>query len=99
MIGTPAPKLSLSGHDLWTEFPFSKQYLAVLDEKVGEKAAKTSGKILHAMRESNRITIPELAEQIGVTERSIERNIQKLRENGQIARKKGAKGGHWEVLD
>ncbi|MGB0373075.1 MAG: hypothetical protein ACPGN3_17230 [Opitutales bacterium] len=40
----------------------------------------------------------ELAEMIGITERSIERNIQNLRKSGQLLRKEGAKGGHWEVL-
>jgi hypothetical protein len=42
------------------------------------QSAKTSGKILEACRERPSITISELAELIGVTERSIQRNIQKL---------------------
>lgn len=45
------------------------------------------------------ITIPELAAEIGVTERSIERNIQKLQEDGRLRRVGPARGGHWEVLE
>ncbi len=34
---------------------------------------------------------------IGVTERSIERNIQKLQKEGKLKRIGIAKGGHWQV--
>jgi predicted HTH transcriptional regulator len=43
------------------------------------------------------ITIPELADAIGITERSIERTIKKLQEEGRLRRIGPAKGGHWEV--
>ena len=63
----------------------------------GKMSGKTSGKIIDAMRENSEITIPELAEHIGVTERSIERNIQRLQKEGAIRRVGPAKGGQWEV--
>jgi len=44
------------------------------------------------------ITIPELAEKICVTERFVERNIQKLQDRGIVRRVGPAKGGHWEVI-
>jgi predicted HTH transcriptional regulator len=62
------------------------------------ETVKTSGKILEACRERNTITIPELAAWIGISERSIERNIQKLQQNGLLKRAGGRKGGHWEVV-
>ena len=52
---------------------------------------KTSGKILAALKQDRNLTIPELASFIGVTERSIERNINKLQEQGRVG---PAKGGH-----
>jgi len=58
----------------------------------------TSGKILDACRTKSTITIPELAVMIGVTERSIERNIQTLRRSGLLRRVGGRKEGHWEVV-
>jgi predicted HTH transcriptional regulator len=61
-------------------------------------SGKVSGKIVEFMRENSLITIPELAKKIGVTERSVERNIQKLQDSGIVRRVGPAKGGHWEVL-
>lgn len=73
-------------------------------EKTSEKidsskktSEKTSGKIITQIYQNYHITIQELAVIIGVTERSIERNIQKLRQSGQLKRIGGRKGGHWLV--
>ncbi len=62
-----------------------------------ESIGKTSEKILQAIEKDDTITIPELATLIGVTERSIERNIQKLQSNGLLKRMGGRKEGRWEV--
>jgi ATP-dependent DNA helicase RecG len=67
--------------------------------KASGKREKVSGKILEACRERNSITIPELASLIGITERSIERNIQKLQRNGLLERVGGRKEGYWEVKE
>jgi len=69
-------------------------------EKTSEKASeKTSEKILSLAGENAHITIAELASAIGVSGRSIERNIQKLQQAGQLKRVGPAKGGHWKVLE
>lgn len=62
-----------------------------------ENVGKTSGMILDACHKNSTITIPEIAALVGVTERSIERNIQKLQANGLLRRVGGRKEGHWEV--
>ena len=62
-----------------------------------ERIGKTSGKILQAIEKDDTITIPELASLIGVTERSIERNVQKLQSLGLLERIGGRKEGHWKV--
>ncbi len=66
-------------------------------EKRRESVGITSGKILNACRDRSSITIPELASQIGVTERSIQRNIQKLQDLGFLKRMGGRKEGYWAV--
>ncbi len=58
---------------------------------------KTSVKILAAMRDKAEITIPELADIVGVTPRSVERHIRKLQQEGTLKRVGGRKHGHWEV--
>ncbi len=65
----------------------------------GKVSGKTSGKILAQIRANPLITIPELAAIIGVTGRSIERNIQKLQQAGALKRIGPAKGGRWEIID
>ncbi len=63
-----------------------------------ENVGKTSGMILEACRENPSITIPQMAEKIGITERSVQRNIQKLQADGYLRRAGGRKEGCWEVL-
>ena len=63
-----------------------------------QKVGKTSGKIIKIIRNRETITIPELANLIGVTERSVERNIRKLQSEGFLKRIGGRKQGHWEVI-
>jgi ATP-dependent DNA helicase RecG len=64
-----------------------------------ESVGKASGKILEACREKPSVTIPELAELIGITERSVQRNIQNLQRDGLLRRVGGRKEGHWEVVE
>jgi ATP-dependent DNA helicase RecG len=68
------------------------------EKSSGKTSGKMSGKILALIKENRYITIPELSEKIGVTERTIERNLQKLQDEHFLKRVGGAKGGHWEVI-
>ena len=45
------------------------------------------------------LTIAELANQTGVTTRSIERTLNKLQQQNRRVRVGAAKGGHWKVLE
>ena len=69
----------------------------VLVKTAGKPSVKTSGKILALIRENGRVTIPELAASIGVSERSIERNLKKLQAEHRLSRIGPANGGHWQV--
>jgi Predicted transcriptional regulator containing an HTH domain and an uncharacterized domain shared with the mammalian protein Schlafen len=64
----------------------------------GIMSGNVSGKILAAVGRQPGIAIPQLAELIGVSTRTIERYLRKLQEQGQLRRVGGAKGGHWEVI-
>ncbi len=68
--------------------------------ETGEKAReKTREKTLQEVQKYQYITIAELSEIIGVTPRSIERNIQKLQADGMLQRVGPDKGGYWEVVE
>ena len=47
---------------------------------------------------SRDMTILELADQLGISTRAVEKQINKLKEKGRLRRAGPAKGGHWEVL-
>jgi len=61
-------------------------------------SGKTSGKIIDALNKNCFMTIPEFAHMIGISTRSIERNLQQLQKDGRLRRIDPPKGGHWEVL-
>jgi ATP-dependent DNA helicase RecG len=59
---------------------------------------KSSQKILTIMRENPRVTIAELAQIIGLSDRAVKKNIKKLKEEGLLKRVGPDKGGYWEVV-
>ncbi len=54
-------------------------------------------KILALIRENPSVTIPELAEKVGIVNRSVERNLKFLKDNGIIEREGTKKKGKWLV--
>jgi len=68
------------------------------DKSSSETSQKSSLKIVLCMQEDKNITIPEIAKQIGITERGVKKQISKLKANGKIKRVGPDKGGYWEVL-
>lgn len=70
--------------------------------KTSGKTLKMSGnaqKIVGEIGKNPEVTIPELASITGITERSVERNLQKLQQAGIVCRIGPAKGGRWEVVE
>jgi ATP-dependent DNA helicase RecG len=61
--------------------------------------AKTTQAIVDLMLDTPEITIPEVAEKLGRSERAIELQINKLKESQVITRVGPAKGGHWQVAE
>ena len=69
-----------------------------LGDRLGEKLGKTRSRIVFLMAKNAKITIPELAELIGITTTAIENHIRILKNNGLVKRIGPAKGGYWEVV-
>ena len=93
----PAPVFTNEFSGLQVTFKNPKKKVS---GKVSEKmSGKMSGKIIALVDENKNITIAELSKKIGVTERTVERNIQKLRTAKLLERIGGAKGGYWKVID
>lgn len=101
--GMPAPQLSERSGGMLVELTRAVDGVGEIQAKASgkrrESVGKTSGMILVACREKPSVTIPEMAELIGITERSVQRNIQKLQARGLLRRLGGRKEGRWEVVE
>ncbi|MDE6409747.1 MAG: HTH domain-containing protein, partial [Muribaculaceae bacterium] len=65
-----------------------------------EVTDKTRGeKIVDIMRHDKRVSVRQLSKMLGVTTRTIFREIDELKANGKIARVGNVKSGTWEVLE
>ena len=69
--------------------------ISVEGENVG---VKTEDKVMVLIKESNNITIKEMADKLGKSTRSIERAIQKLKKNNKLIRIGSDKTGTWQIL-
>jgi ATP-dependent DNA helicase RecG len=83
--------------------PASEKIFGESKVKTSEKTSvktseKTSEKILRMIRDDNQITIAMLSQNIGISTRSIERNLKNLQDQGALIRHGPDKGGHWEIL-
>ena len=58
-----------------------------------------ANKILELVVANPKITIAEMAERLGVTKRTIEREVKQLRETGSIERIGSKRFGHWKIND
>ena len=67
-------------------------------ESSQKSSQKTIQRIIELIVATPSITLSEIAEQLGMTRRGIDKNIQKLKHLGLIRRVGPAKGGHWEVI-
>ena len=64
-----------------------------------KSSLKSSQKILELISVSPCITISEIADNLGMTKRGVDKNIKILKEQGVIRRVGPDKGGHWEVIE
>jgi fido (protein-threonine AMPylation protein) len=68
-------------------------------EKNKKGSEKSSEKIMRLIKANTQITIKELAEQIKLSTRAIEKNISKLKTENRIERIGSDKGGHWKIIE
>lgn len=62
-------------------------------------SGKMSGKVLDLLKETPELSIPEMARQLGKSQRTVERATRELRSAGKLTRIGPDKGGYWKVTD
>jgi|SRR3989338_6074958 len=86
-------------------FEYNYSFMTILNDKTGgvgvpenvpEKRLKD---ILEIIRKDNQINVSTLAKMFNVNEKTIKRDITKLKEKGILKRIGPDKGGHWEIVD
>lgn len=99
--GLPFPKIS-SNEFFFIEFErpkhIGKKVPERVTEKVPERVTENQRKIIEAISKNHNITIAELSQIVGISERKIKANIVKLKGKGLLRRVGPDKGGYWEVL-
>ena len=93
---------SLANSTPFIEFMLQAVLDAMIEVSIkasGNVSVKTSVKILALIGENGLVTIPELATSIGISRRSIERNLKKLQAEQRLSRIGSANGGYWKVSE
>ncbi len=100
--------------ELWTDIEFEddrdgclftacirrKQGMEVIGEQGSlESSGKTDTCILVLLGSHPDMTLEEVAAELGITVRAVEKQVSKLRQVGRLRRIGPAKGGHWEVVE
>ena len=62
-----------------------------------KKWSETTQKVYALIKENPSISRKELSETLSINPSAVQKHIEKLKKEGVIIRKNGAKGGHWEV--
>ena len=105
-IGTGSEKNGLGSEEIGESSEESSEENTGSSEEIGASSEESSEKpqdliqaILGAIKVDAKVTAAEIAMQLGVSSRAVEKRIRTLRENGVIRRVGPNKGGSWEIID
>ena len=62
-----------------------------------KSSVKTTERILELLSDKGDMTMADLAEMIGISQRAVEKQVAKLGTESRVRRVGGRKVGHWEV--
>ena len=69
----------------------------ITTEDVTDKVTDNQRKIIECIIRNNKITTNQLSNNVGISQRKIKENIQKLKDKNILYRIGPAKGGHWQL--
>ena len=103
--GVPAPIYTINPGDIMIQFTAPENRIITLrnnkeaaNEEVGEEINR-SDKILLAIRKNNRLTKTQLAEQLGFSKGTLDRELTMLKNKNKIKRVGSNKTGYWEIIE
>lgn len=97
--GVPEPEWRVEQTGLWAVFHYPAVASAAAPvETPVEAPVKTAARILERLHANPQATLAEVASEIGMSLRAVERASAKLVKDGRLLYVGPRKGGHWEVL-
>ena len=103
-LGAKDPEYIVHGEDIMVKFS-ALQSTEILNSKAQDvtkdvtKDISIEVKILALLKENASITTTEMAKQLSVNRRTIQRGLDVLKGKGIIERKGGKRYGHWEICE
>ena len=99
--GIPEPEYTVHPNDIMMLFRAKTPSLHGRDqenvqENVQEKSRSSA--IIELIRADNSISLRVLSKKFGVSSKTVQREIEKLKAKNVVRRNGGDKGGHWEIL-
>ena len=99
MAGVPAPEINYEFAGLMITFQARVGETGrISPETIPKTREKTREKILRLILEDTSISIKEMSNRIGITQKGIEWQIMSLKKDGILERIGPAKGGHWKII-
>ena len=102
--GLPEPEFSemtggflISFFKAKEETKTTQRAIGLIRRKFGEKFGESSERILEIILNNKNISAQQIAKQMGISSRAVEKQIAKLKNYGILKRIGPAKGGHWSV--
>ena len=68
------------------------------NDVVKDVVKETQTGIIQLIKNDNRITIPQMAQQLNISHRQVQRLLKSLTDIDVIARNGGRKQGYWEII-
>lgn len=88
---------------LYVQLPFDKDVKEskgkVREKSKGKVRGKSKEKILELIITNQKITIPEIADRLGLSISGVEKNIRKLKHEGILSRTTNTKNGDWIIIE
>jgi ATP-dependent DNA helicase RecG len=72
--------------------------LNVVENVVDNVVEKRLNKILNFLKQNSQLSANEISKLLGITERTVQRDLNKLKNLNKIKRIGSDKGGHWEII-
>lgn len=86
-------------HELCSESSETTNESSGTQPKSSGTRQKTSDKIIELIKKNPQITAPQIAMELGISTRGVEKNLRQLRESGFLKRVGSPTfGGYWEII-